>query len=102
VPSRINTAGAEGKEKMPIAPFKLDDSEHFAQKMLRLRQEAQANAREHTAAFVNALEHLEALAAAIADGGEAYSVGVRETARALAPDLEGARLNVASIMGRAA
>jgi hypothetical protein len=58
--------------------------------------------REHTAAFVNALEHLEALAAAIADGGEAYSVGVRETARALAPDLEGARLNVASIMGRAA
>jgi len=87
---------------MPITPFKIDSTEHFAQKMLRLRQEAQVNAREHTAAFINALEQLEALAAAIAEGGEAYSVGVRETARSLAPDLEGARLNVTSIMGRAA
>jgi len=87
---------------MPITPFKLDDSEHFAQKTLRLRHEAQANAREHTAAFIEALTQVEALAAAIAAGGEAYSVGVRETARSLAPDLEGARLNVTSIMGRAA
>ena len=87
---------------MPITPFKLDDSEHFAEKMLRLRREAQANAREHTAAFIDALTQVEALAAAIAEGGEAYSVGVRETARALAPDLEGARLNVTSILARAA
>ena len=87
---------------MPITPFKLDDSELYAQKMLRLRQEAQANAREHTAIFIDALTQLQALAASIADGGEAYSVGVRETARALAPELEGARLNVASILARAA
>jgi hypothetical protein len=87
---------------MSITPFKLDDGQQFAQKMMRLRLEAQANAREHTAAFIEALAHLEALAAAIADGGEAYSVGVRETARSLAPDLEGARLNVTSILARAA
>jgi len=103
VPSRIKSAGVEGnRTEMPITPFKLDDSEHFAQKTLRLRHEAQANAREHTAAFIEALTQVEALAAAIAAGGEAYSVGVRETARALAPDLEGARLNVTSILARAA
>ena len=87
---------------MSITPFKLDDSELYAQKTMRLRQEAQANAREQTAAFINALTQLEALAASIADGGEAYSVGVRETARVLGSELAGARLNVTSILARAA
>jgi CRP-like cAMP-binding protein len=87
---------------MSVTALKLKpaDAETLAERMRRLRDEAQANARDHTQAFLQALAQLEAVAADIAEGGEAYSVGVRETARQLAPELEGARLNVTALLGR--
>jgi hypothetical protein len=74
--------------------------ESIADKIRRLQEEAQANAREHSLSFVRAISDLEDLVSDIADGGEAYPVGVRETCRKLGPELMAARLNVVSILGR--
>lgn len=75
-------------------------TENHSDRMRRLRAEADVAARDHTRAFVRALAELEAVAADIAVGGEAYPVGVRENARRLAPELAGIRLSVDSILAR--
>jgi hypothetical protein len=87
---------------MSVATLKFETAETIADKMRRLRTEARVHARDHAEMFARALAELEALAADIAEGGEAYPVGVRETARVLAPELNDARLQVVSIMERAA
>ncbi len=87
---------------MSVAVFKLNDADGIAAQMRRLRAEAQMQARNHSLIFADALTQLEVLAADIASGGEAYPVGVREAARQLGADLVGVRMNVASILGRAA
>jgi hypothetical protein len=87
---------------MSVTAFKLNPvaDETIADKMKRLRAEAQESARTHAHAFVRALAELESLAEDIAHGGEAYPVGIRQAATRLGPDLAGARLNVTSLLGR--
>ena len=74
--------------------------ESLAEQIRRLKAEAESAARDHSAMLLRAIVELEAIAADIVDGGEAYSPGVRETARRLGPELEMARMNVESLLGR--
>jgi hypothetical protein len=90
---------------MSVTALKLQTREPAAQesvadKIKRLRAEAQGYARGHAEDLVQKLVELEALAEDIAAGGEAYPVGIREAARKLSPDLTQARLNVGSILAR--
>jgi hypothetical protein len=85
---------------MPASVLAFKTAETHAEKMRHLREQAETNARDHTQLFAQALAQLEAIAEDIAQGGEAYPVGVRETARRLGPELAGSRMNVASILGR--
>jgi hypothetical protein len=87
---------------MSVDAFKFENADSIADKMRRLRAEARAHARDHAQIFARALANLEALAADIAEGGEAYPVGVRETARVLTSELNDARLQVVSLLERAA
>jgi hypothetical protein len=84
---------AKHRETTPAA-------EAIAERMRRLRTEAQAHAREHSAIFETAVVELEAIAQDIAGGGEAYLGGVRETARRLAAELTNARMQLESLLGR--
>ncbi len=52
----------------------------------RLLAEAKAAALEHTAALEQALEAVAMLSAEIAEGGDAYPVGVRELSRQLSDE----------------
>lgn len=61
--------------------------ETVGQRVRRLQASARALAADHVEAFAEAMADLETLAAEIATGGDAYSVGVRELARTLAEDL---------------
>jgi hypothetical protein len=90
---------------MSVTALKLNSvdvgaAEPIAEKMKRLRAEAQDSARSHAQAFVRALAELESLAEDIANGGEAYPVGIRQAAVRIGPDLAGVRLNVNSLLGR--
>jgi hypothetical protein len=86
---------------MSVTAFKLSSNvETIADKMKRLREEAQGHARVHAQDFVRALEALESLAEDIAAGGEAYPVGIRQAAKHIAPTLSGTRLNVTSLLAR--
>ncbi|HZZ89286.1 MAG TPA: hypothetical protein VFE13_13235 [Caulobacteraceae bacterium] len=85
---------------MAVTALKMGNVETIAEKIKRLRDEAQDHARIHAQDFVRALEALEVLAEDIAAGGEAYPVGIRHAARNLGPQLAGARLNVTSLLGR--
>ena len=87
---------------MSATVLKLSPSESFADKVRRLQEEAQAQALGHSRAFSHAIAELESLAAEIADGGEAYPVGVRQAAKRLGAELAGARLNVTSLLDRRA
>jgi hypothetical protein len=87
---------------MSATVHKFSQTESFADKVRRLQEEAQAQALHHTRAFEQAIIDLEAVASEIADGGEAYAVGIRAAARRLGVELAGARLNVASLLGRRA
>jgi hypothetical protein len=98
VPTRDDRPEALKGSCMSAAALKFTDS--LSDRVRRLRAEAQSNARSHVNDFVRALAELEALAADIAVGGEAYPVGIRESARQLSPELEGVRLNVTSLLGR--
>jgi hypothetical protein len=85
---------------LKFSPVELNSTESIAEKMRRLRAEAQDSARTHAQAFVRALAELELLAEDIAQGGEAYPVGIRQAATRIGPDLAGARLNVTALLGR--
>jgi hypothetical protein len=71
-----------------------------AERVRRLKAEAQEIARQHMRDFIRVLTELEMFVTDIIDGGEAYPVGVREAARKIGPEIEGARLNVTSILDR--
>lgn len=66
----------------------LQPSETVAQRVRRLQAEARQLAKDHVKALSAAMADLEALAAEIAEGGEAYAPGVREVARQLAEELD--------------
>lgn len=66
----------------------LQPMETVAQRVRRLQAEARQLAKDHVKALSSAMADLEALAAEIAEGGEAYAPGVREVARQLAEELD--------------
>ena len=63
-------------------------TETVAERVRRLQAEAKQLAKDHVKALSTAMVELEQLAAEIAEGGDAYSAGVREVARQLAEDLD--------------
>ncbi|HEY9217023.1 MAG TPA: hypothetical protein VIO94_03170 [Phenylobacterium sp.] len=60
----------------------------LSDRIRRLQNEASNLAREHVLALQNAIVEVERLAHEIADGGEAYPVGIREIARRLTEESE--------------
>lgn len=61
---------------------------NLSDRIRRLQSEAKNLAREHILALETALVEVERLAGEIADGGEAYPVGIREIARRLSEESE--------------
>lgn len=72
----------------------------LAERIARLQAEARSLATEHVAALTRALADVEAIATEIADGGDAYPVGIREIARRLSADAEAAGLTIQAIGAR--
>jgi hypothetical protein len=68
--------------------------------MEELRNRASEVAAEHTGAFVAALAQASLLADQVANGGEAYHVGVREIARRMHSELEPTLLSLRAIHAR--
>ena len=66
-----------------------------------LQAEARLLAREQIEALENALLQIERLSCEIADGGEAYPVGVREVAGRLAEDCKSHGATIHLLAGRA-
>lgn len=75
--------------------------ETVAQRVRRLQDEARALAKDHVKALTTAMLSLEVLAAEIAEGGDAYSPGVRDVARRLAEDLDSRVQTIEAIVARA-
>ncbi|HEX2559276.1 hypothetical protein [Phenylobacterium sp.] len=61
---------------------------NLSERIRRLQTEAKNLAREHIMALEAALVEVERIAGEIADGGEAYPVGIREIARRLSEESE--------------
>ncbi|MGR4864312.1 hypothetical protein [Caulobacter sp. LARHSG274] len=78
------------------------DPETVSQRVQRLQREARALAREQVEALEHDLESLAARAQEIADGGDAYAVGVREMASRLASDLPQKAQSLRAILERSA
>ncbi|KRA66314.1 hypothetical protein ASD79_03270 [Caulobacter sp. Root655] len=76
------------------------DPETISQRVQRLQHEARTLAREQIEAMERDLESLARRAQEIADGGEAYAVGVREMASRLASDLPQKAQGLRAIMER--
>jgi hypothetical protein len=72
----------------------------LAARMEQLRSDASAAASEHTGVLVAMFEDASVLAEQVANGGEAYHVGVREIARRSHIELAAAVLNLRSITRR--
>jgi len=85
---------------MGVAAVQMKAQESHSERVKRLNAEAQDYARRHARDFVTILAEVETYVADILAGGEAYPVGIREAARQLGPEVEGARLNVCSILER--
>lgn len=79
----------------------LSKTETVAQRVQRLQAEAKQLAKDHVKAFSTAMADLEALAAEISEGGDAYGPGVREIARQLAEDLDSRIQTLEAIVARA-
>jgi hypothetical protein len=61
--------------------------ETVAVRVKRLQDEARALALDHVRALTAAIEQVEAMAAEISEGGDAYPPGVRDVARRLVEDM---------------
>lgn len=75
-------------------------AESLAARVQRLQAEARVFAREHITALEAALEQVTRLSAEVAEGGEAYPVGVRELAERLAQECESQRQTIEAILAR--
>lgn len=78
--------------------FEAQDS--ISQRVRKLQAEARGLAREHVTALRAALATVEALSSDIAQGGEAYPVGVRDIARRLAEDIGAKAQTLQLLSGR--
>ena len=78
----------------------MDASESRSERVRRLQAEARSLALEEVWALDRLLVRAAAVAGAIADGGEAYPVGVREMTSRLALDLQGKADTLRMILSR--
>ena len=76
--------------------------ETTTQRVRRLQREARLLAREQIEAMGRDLDALAARAREIADGGDAYAVGVREMASRMASDLPQKAQSLRAILERSA
>jgi|HubBroStandDraft_1064217.scaffolds.fasta_scaffold1182656_1 hypothetical protein len=83
-----------------ISTSRSPDLVSLAERMERVRNDANRVAFEHTGALLRTFEDAATLASEVAGGGEAYHVGVRELARRAHIDLTASVLNLRSIVGR--
>lgn len=74
--------------------------ETVAQRIQRLQAEARQLAKDHVRQLTALLADVEQLSAEIAEGGEAYPVGVRALARRTVEDCESRIQTFEAIMGR--
>ena len=74
--------------------------ETTTQRVQRLQREARLLAREQIEAMGRDMDDLARRAAEIADGGDAYAVGVREMASRLASDLPQKAQSLRAILNR--
>ena len=84
-----------------ISTSRSPDLISLAERMERVRNDANRVAFEHTSALLRTFEDAATLASEVAAGSEAYHVGVRELARRAHIDLTASVLNLRSIVGRA-
>lgn len=82
-PMRTSTALSVVADNSPIVA-----GASVAERIQRLQAEAKGLAQEQVQALEVALLQIERLSCEIADGGDAYPVGVREIARRIAEDCE--------------
>jgi hypothetical protein len=88
-------------EANPVEIYNLSRGpETTTQRVQRLQREARILAREQIEAVGRDLDDLARRAAEIADGGEAYAVGVREMASRLASDLPQKAQGLRAILNR--
>ena len=85
----------------PVEVYNLSRGpETTTQRVRRLQQEARLLAREQIEAMGRDLDDLAARAHEIAEGGDAYAVGVREMASRLAADLPQKAQGLLAILNR--
>jgi hypothetical protein len=77
------------------------DVDTLGERMERLRHDANALASEHTNIFLQSLTDTASLADQLANGGEAYQIGVREIARRAHADLAATVLSLRAVLGKA-
>jgi hypothetical protein len=75
-------------------------AEPLTARIRRLQEEARNMAREHISMLEVSLAECGRLAAEVAEGGDAYPVGVREMARQLVADCESRMLGLQAIVQR--
>ena len=78
-----------------------DAREVIGDKIKRLQAEAKNLAREHVQSLEDMLIRVQRMSIEIADGGDAYAVGVRVLARRLAEDCEHRVQTLEAISSRA-
>ena len=86
--------------RLPTQATASSEGDSLAQRMDRLRNDASAVAGEHIAAFLTVLGQASVLAEQVANGGEAYHIGVREIARRVHKDLAPTVLSLQAIRQR--
>ncbi len=97
--SRLTVVPDEGLD--PVEVYNLSRGpETTTQRVQRLQREARLLAREQIEAMGRDLDDLARRAQEIADGGEAYAVGVREMASRLASDLPQKAQSLRAILER--
>jgi len=90
-------------EAQPVEVYNLSRGpETTTQRVRRLQREARLLAREQIEAMGRDLDELAQRALEIADGGDAYAVGVREMASRLASDLPQKAQSLRAILERSA
>ena len=86
----------------PATEVETPANEPLTARIRRLQAEARAMAGEHIRMLETSIIETAKLAEEIAEGGDAYPVGVREMARQMVADCESRLLGVQSIMHRTA